>query len=149
MPHFLTKKGYKKLKEKLQNLKEERKKIAKRIEKAKEMGDVSENAGYEKAKEDQAFTEGKIQKLKSIFRDAKIVEKQKGSKVGIGSEIKVKVNGEKRDYHLVGEGEVDPSAGNISYESPIGKKLMGKEEGEKVEVDTPSGKTTYEIVEVS
>lgn len=149
MPQFLTKNGYKKLKKRFKKLKEERKEIAKRIEKAKEMGDISENAGYEKAKEDQAFTEGKIQKLKNIFRNAKIVEKQEGSKIGIGSQMKVKVDGEEKKLHLVGEGEIDPAAGKISYESPIGKKLMGKEKGDEITVETPSGETTYKVMEVS
>lgn len=146
--YYLTKKGYKKFKRRLQALKKKRKKVAQRIKKAKEMGDISESAGYEKAKEDQAFLEGKIQKIKETLKNAKVVSKKTGNRVGIGSVIEIKANSSKKVYELVGEGEADPSSGKISYASPLGKEFMGRKAGDKVEVAVPEGKKVYRIVKV-
>jgi transcription elongation factor GreA len=127
--------------------------VIKRVETARQYGDLSENAEYHSAKEDQELTETRIADLKSILQNAVVIStKHKAGTIGVGSELSVKQKSGKATknmtYHIVGEFEANPKAGKISSVSPLGKALMGKKKGDKVTVDVPAGKIEYEILEV-
>ncbi len=146
---FLTQSGLEKLKEELKNLKEKRKKVAERIKIAREFGDLSENSEYEDARNEQSFVEGRIQELEEMIRTAKVIKKNSnGEKADLGSIVTLKNDSEKVTYELVGANESDPVNGKISIESPIGYCVQGKAKGEKVEIKTPNGKTTYKIIDI-
>lgn len=152
---FLTAEGYTKLKKELAYLKTvRRREVAERIQIAKEDGDISENAGYESAKEEQAFVEGRIMTLEGIIRTAVII-KENGpvDQVGLGSRVTVvEVEGDWRSppetYRIVGSTEADPSNERVSNESPLGKALMGRAVGESVTVSAPRGDIHFEIVSI-
>jgi transcription elongation factor GreA len=148
---YLTPEGADKLRAELEVLRNvKRSEIADRLRHAVEMGDLSENADYINAKEDQAFIEGRIQELELTLRNASIVEKSSSNEtVGIGNTVVVSGFGEEpQTYQLVGVKEVNSSLGKISYESPIGKALMGKRAGEKATATTPMGEIELEILEI-
>lgn len=146
---FITKEGLKKLKEELEYLqKVKRKEVSKRIKKALEEGDISESGEYSEAKEEQAFTEGKIAEIKEKIKNASIIKKSRKSKVELGSTIEVKMNGDTITYDIVGSSEADPGAGKLSNESPIGQAFMGKAAGDTVEVETPAGAMKYTILKI-
>jgi transcription elongation factor GreA len=149
--YYLTPEGVVKLKAELEDLKGPRRtEISRRLKHAVEMGDLSENADYISAKEDQAFLEGRIQELEIILRDVVIIEADAASDViNLGSSVVVSENGnEPETFTIVGVKEADPRHGRISYESPIGKSLMGKRQGDEVTLDTPAGKTMIKILEI-
>lgn len=154
---LITKEGLKKLKEELELLKKiKRKEVAERLKEAISYGDLSENAEYEEAKNEQAFVEGRILELENQVRNAKIISekhaKGKGKVVEIGSEVTVQEKGKSRDpetYTIVGSTEADPLEHKISNESPIGRALLGKAKGGVVEVDAPGGRFKYEVVKIS
>lgn len=148
---YLTPEGLEKIKQKLHHLKTvKRKEIADRIKTAKELGDLSENAEYQDAKDEQAFNEGQILELENIIRNAVVFSKNGQTDiVEIGNTVKVKVNGQEKEFTIVGSNEADPPKGRISNESPIGMALLGKRKGEKVEVEAPGGKNKYKILEIS
>lgn len=148
---YLTPEGLERLKEELRTLKYERRKdIADKIERARELGDLSENAEYQEAKDEQAFTEGRILELETTINNATIITGSGGTKhVGIGSTVKVRTNGEERTYVIVGANEADPAGGRISNESPLGRSLLGLRMGDDVEVKAPKGVVTYRIVSIS
>lgn len=125
--------------------------IAYKIAEAKDLGDLSENAEYHEAKEQQAFLYGKAQELKYKLRHAKIINNSSCAKneIGIGCTVTLKNSNEKVDYTLVGSDEADPMSGKISFESPIGASLIGHKVGDTVEVKTPSGSQMYEIAGIS
>lgn len=152
MENFYTKEGFERLKEELEYLENvRRKQVAARIKDAIAQGDLSENAEYAEAKEEQSFIEGKINELKSKIKHAKIIEKKttKGGEVVLGATlIAVNADGEEKEYTIVGSGEADPMNGLLSNESPIGKSFLGKKKGEKVEVQTPGGTQVFSIKEV-
>lgn len=147
---LLTKEGCEKLKEEYRVLVEERRHdIAEKIQSAREMGDLSENATYQSAKEEQAFVEGRIAELEELFRNSTVVTSKKiKGEVQIGSKVRVHIEGDEQTFWLVGSGEADPANGKISHESPIGQALLGKKVGDKIEVDAPMGKITYKILKV-
>ena len=148
---FLTQDGIDKLKEELEELKgPKRSELAKRLRVAIQQGDLSENADYSKAKEDQSFLEGRIQEIEIMLSRAVLIKGKGGSgEIGIGSTMTVQEEGrEAVTYFMVGPQEADPRNGKISHESPIGKGLMGHREGETVEVKTPGGSFTYKILKV-
>ena len=149
---YLTPEGMEKLKEELRKLKyERRKEIAEKIERAKELGDLSENAEYQEAKDEQAFIEGRIIELEAVINSATIVTGPSGTKqVGIGSTVRVRQeDGEERQFLIVGANEANPAAGKISNESPLGRALLGKNVRDTVEVRVPKGDVTYKITEIS
>ncbi len=150
MSKFLTKKGYKKLEKELQELKDvKRKKAVERLEKARLMGDLSENSEYHAAKEELGFIEGRIRLLESTIREAKIIEEKKDvSKVQIGDKVTLEKDGKKISVEIVGEFESNPLKGKISNNSPLGKALLGKKIKEEIKVTTPKGETTYTILEI-
>jgi transcription elongation factor GreA len=148
---YLTPDGAQKLRSELEDLvNNKRPELAKRLRHAVEMGDLSENADYIKAKEDQAFLEGRIQELEFILREATIVEKDDQNEVvRIGNTIIVSQNGGAPEtFLLVGVKEANPREGKISHESPIGKALLGKSRGEMAVVDTPGGQIKLNILEI-
>jgi len=152
-PTYLTADGAAKLESELLNLKgPQREALSRRLHDAIQNGDLSENADYHKAKEDQGFLEGRIQELEFILRNAVIVEKTDTPKdvVAVNVHVTVQEKGfEPEIFHLVGATEADPRSGKISHESPIGSALMGHRVGDIVEVETPGGiiKLTIEKIE--
>lgn len=146
----LTPEGLEKIKQELTELKKRRKEIIARIQTAKEFGDLSENAEYDDARNEQSFVEGRIQELDDTVKRAKVVsKKQGGGTAGLGSVVTVECEGDKEEYELVGANESDPVKGKISIESPTGKALMGASKGETVVVTTPGGKLEYKILNIA
>ncbi len=147
---YLTPEGLERLKEELRNLKQvRRKEIADKIERAKELGDLSENAEYQEAKDEQAFAEGRILELETVLNTATVVTSTGGTKhVGIGNTVRVRQNGNERTYTIVGANEADPTGGKISNESPLGSSLIGKRVGDEFEVVVPKGKMKYTVKEI-
>ena len=140
-----------KLKDELHELKTvKRRELANRIEAAKALGDLSENAEYHEAKDELGFIEGRILEIDDLLKNAIIVEAEKGgTNVRVGSKIKVLVNGKEKDFDIVGSNEADPLAGKISNESPIGSALIGAKKGDEVSVRSPNGSTTYTILSIN
>ncbi len=147
---IISQDGYNKLKEELEYLTTvKRREIAQRIEKAKELGDLSENAEYHEAKEAQAFNEGRIAEIKALLKNVTVVENDNNKDVvGMGSKVTVEVNGKKKIYTIVSFNEADPLEGKISNESPIGKALIGRKKGEVVSITTPRGEMEYKIIKI-
>ena len=150
-PHYLTPEGAEKLQAELDELKgTKREELSARLRSAIQMGDLSENADYHKAKEDQGFLEGRIQELEAILRNSVIIEKTKSTGVvTIGSQVTIQEEGfDPESYHLVGPTEADPRKGKISHESPIGRALMDKKVGDVAEAETPGGKIKFKIIKI-
>ena len=150
--HYLTLEGEQRLKEELAELTgPKRTELAQRLRSAIQMGDLSENADYIKAKEDQGFLEGRIQELQYILNHATIIEENGGGfdSVEVGATVTVQEeNFPPEVYYLVGSKEADPANGKISNESPIGKAVLGKKVGDTVTVETPGGGLELKIVEI-
>lgn len=149
-PAYLTPEGLSNLKEELAQLKLKLREIIDRIDRAKELGDLSENAEYHEAKEDYAFTQGRVLEIEDTLSRATIIEEKPGSdRVVIGATIKIKnERGEEKKYKIVGSNEADPIKGLISNESPLARAFLGRPKGEKVEVKTPGGVMAYTIEEI-
>lgn len=148
---YLTKEGFEKLKTELDTLVHvRRKEIASRIQEAKELGDLSENAEYQEAKNEQAFNEGRIEELESTLRHAQvIIDGQPGNgQVQVGSKVQAHVKDNTVDLEIVGSNEADPPTGRISNESPLGQALLGKQAGQTVTIATPKGPAEYTIIKV-
>lgn len=151
--NYLTADGIKKLQEELDYLIDVRRpEVARQIAEAKADGDVSENAGYDEAKNTQAFVEGRILTIKNILANAVVIS-ENGSKDRIDIGCKVTIRdaeyGDEETYTIVGSTEVDPGNGRISFKSPIGRALMGHRIGETVEVETPGGTVEFEVVKIA
>lgn len=150
--YYLTEEGRQKLQQELEELEgPKREEIARRLKSAIEMGDLSENADYISAKEDQGFIEGKIQEIKHILHHATIVSKHDNGldTVGVGSMVTVQEDGQPPEtFQVVGRKEADPTEHKISYASPIGEALLDKKEGETIAVETPGGKLTFKILKI-
>ena len=149
-PQYLTAEGLKKLEERLKFLQDVRRpEVAERLRQAvEEGGDLSENAEYEDAKNEQAFVEGEILRLETILSSAQVIEETgKKDTVVLGARVTVVEAGErdKEIYHIVGSAEADPAEGKISVESPLGKALIGAKVGQKVIVNAPAGEITFVI----
>ncbi|TSC95415.1 MAG: transcription elongation factor GreA [Parcubacteria group bacterium Athens1014_10] len=149
---YLSRESLEKTKNQLEELKTtKRRKIAERIQSAKDLGDLSENAEYAAAKNEQAFNEGKIIELENILKNVVLVEaKKQADKIDIGSEIIVKIN-EKNDqkYVIVGDNDTDPLQGKISYRSPLGQAFLGKRAGDGGQVRVPKGLMKFKIINIS
>jgi transcription elongation factor GreA len=147
---YLTPEGAAKLKAELAELTgPKREALAQRLRAAIQMGDLSENADYHKAKEDQSFLEGRIQEIEAVLRTAVIVEKTHSDVVTVGSHVTVQEdNFDPETYYLVGAKEADPRNGKISNESPIGRALMDHRVGDVVEAETPGGKLRFKILKI-
>ena len=152
--YILTYEGLKKLEEELDYLKTvKRREIAERIKVAREFGDISENAEYDEAKNEQAFTEGKIAEIEHKLKIAKVIDEEDIATdvVSIGSCVKVKdlEFDDIIDFYIVGSSEANPAEDKISNESPVGTALIGKKIGDKVVVAVPDGNITFEVLEIN
>jgi transcription elongation factor GreA len=149
-PVYLTAEGLEKLKAELQQLVTvERPRVAARIHDAKLDGDITENAEYEDAKQEQSFLEGRIATLEAQLKNAAVIEQPNGDRVGIGSRVVIKGLDGEESFTIVGSAEAAPREGRISNESPVGSALMGRRKGEKVVVTTPAGPVDYTVVSVA
>jgi len=149
---FLTPEGFEKLNQELQYLYTvKRPQIAEHIRLAKEDGDLTENAGYDAAKADQAFVEGRILTIESILKYSEIITEQKVSDhVIVGSRVTVREDGSDSEvFHIVGSPEADPTEGRISNVSPLGRALLGRRIGDRVEVITPTGVLTFVVLGIA
>jgi transcription elongation factor GreA len=148
-PVYLTADGLEKLKAELTHLvTSERPRIAQRIHDAKLDGDITENAEYEDAKQEQSFLEGRIATLEAQLKNAQVIAHSNGDRVGIGSTVVIKGRDGEDRFTIVGSAEASPRDGRISNESPVGAALMGKRKGDKVTVLAPAGSVTYTVVSV-
>ncbi len=151
---FVTKEGLAELKHELEELNSvKRPRVLERVSQARSMGDLSENSEYTAAREELSLIDGRIEELTDIIKSANLIvgnhKKGRGARVELGSSITVSVGGKKEEFSLVGEWEADPKNKKISHESPLGKALIGKALGEKVEVEAPAGKVVYTIVGIN
>ena len=151
---YYTKEGLKKLRTELNHLKDvERPLASKAIAEARDKGDLSENAEYDAAKEAQGLLELKISKMEETLANARLIDETQldSSKVLVLSKVKIKNIGNNMlmEYQLVAESEANLREGKISVNSPIGKGLLGKSEGEIAEISVPSGKLKFEIISIS
>ncbi len=149
---FLTPEGAAKLKEELEHLTTvKRMDLARRLREAIKQGDLSENADYIAAKEEQAFLEGKIQEIEATLKRATVVhEASADGSVSVGTRVTVVEDGEDGEevFLLVGSKEADPREGKISHESPIGRALMGKHVGDRAQAETPGGTIVFKITKI-
>lgn len=153
-PVYMTEEGIEDLKDELHFLRtKERARIADAIAEARSKGDISENAEYDAAKEEQGKLEARIAKLETTISRARVVDESQvdTSKAYILSNVRVKHmgTGNEQTFTLVSEQEADLSQGKISVQSPIGKGLLGKEEGDEVDIEVPAGKVTFKILDIS
>lgn len=149
---YLTPSGFTELKKEYDELKTNKiPEIANRIDDAKQQGDLSENAEYHQAREDMSWAKTRLLELDRILENAKVMDEPKNGKdkVSVGNTVIVKINGNKKEYTIVGAQEANPSKGLISNESPLGRAFLGHKKGDKVEVIVPAGKQTYEIIEIN
>lgn len=150
----LTVEGLKKLEKELEHLKTTRRReVAARIKDAKAFGDITDNAEYESAKEEQAFVEGRIAQLEAMLRNAEVIDEDEidTDAVRLGSKVKLKdlAEGGVFEYIIVGSAEADPANSRISNESPVGKAILGKPVGSVVDVIAPMGTLKFQVLEIS
>lgn len=120
-----------------------------RVSRARDFGDLSENAEYHAAKEELAFIEGRVEELEDIIKNAEVVSESNGNgHVDVGCKVTVELSGKEHTYEVVGEWEADPMAKKISHTSPLGQALMGKKKGDAVEFEAPAGKVVYKIKKI-
>lgn len=149
--NYLTQEGLDKLKQELEDLKNiKRPEIVKRIEIARGFGDLSENAAYHDAREEQSFLEGRVLELEDMIKKAIVVDTQKshGDCIAIGSKVKVLLDNIQSDFEIVGATESDPIKGFISYISPLGESLLKKKVGDEFDVNVPKGCLKCKILEI-
>lgn len=152
---YLTKEGLEEIKKECEALtKSRRPELLERLSEARNMGDLAENAEYAAAREELAFIDGRIDEIEEIIKQATLIKgqpaKSGGKKViSLGSKVVLHIGRKKEEFTVVGEWEADPAQKKISHESPLGKALLGKVPGEKVEVEAPAGKILYTIVSIS
>lgn len=146
----LTKEGLEALKSELADLRDvKRPKLVDRLANARSQGDLSENSDYQSAKEELEFLDGRIEELEDVIKTASVVPVTKSGGVDVGTKVTVRFNGKEIIFNIVGEWEADPMNKKISHESPLGKALVGKRVGDKVEVEAPAGKVNYEIIAIN
>ena len=146
---LLTQEGLKKIKDELKDLIEnKRPEVAKRIQSAREAGDISENSEYDAAKQEQSYVEGRIAELEEIVKNARISEIKTDDQVNVGCKVTVHMESAEDTFFIVGAPEADPLSKKISDESPLGSALLGKRVGEKVEFEAPVGKLIYTILKI-
>lgn len=144
----ITDAGKKELETELAELKSRRGAIADKIAEARDYGDLSENAEYDSAREEQGLVESRIAEIEDVLLNAEIIATTRSSSVKLGSKVELKTGTKTVSYHVVGPVEADPLAGKISNESPIGLALMGKKIGETATISTPKGEIKYKVVKV-
>jgi transcription elongation factor GreA len=148
---YVTAEGLEKLKSELAYLKTNRRReLAERIDAAKSLGDLSENAEYHEAKDALAFVEGRVREITEMLKNVSVIpEAQSGDTVHIGSTVELEVRGVKKTYKIVGANEANPIEGLISNESPLGSAFLGRKTGETVDIETPGGSTSYRILSIT
>jgi transcription elongation factor GreA len=145
----LTKEGLAQLKKEHDELvNKKRPELVARLANARGQGDLSENSEYASARQDLAFIDGRIAELEVVINEAKVIASHPRTKVDVGCKVTLHVNGKKDTYTIVGEWEADPTLKKISHSSPLGRALLGKKVGEKVEVEAPVGKVLYKILSI-
>jgi len=144
----LTKEGHENLKKEYQELIGiKRPQVVDTLQKARAMGDLSENSAYSAAKEEQALVEGRIREIEEILKVAQIVQNGNGNHiVALGHTVTVMIDGEREEFQIVGEFEADPTQKKLSHTSPLGRGLLGKKVGEQVQIEVPAGKVIYKII---
>ena len=150
-PAYLSKDGLEQIRQELEELVNVRRaEVAARIHEAKEHGDISENAEYEDAKNEQAFVEGRIQSLSALIKNAVVIEENHSTThVQIGSTVTIQSDDGKEKFTIVGSAEAAPAEGRISNESPVGRALLGRKKGDTIVVTVPAGDTSYKILSIS
>ena len=149
MDYYLTPEKLAELKTDLHMLKTERRaEIAERLRHAKDLGDLSENSEYMEAREEQERTEMRIVELEEMIKNARLFTRSTGKEVNIGSVVEVSKNNERLLFTIVGSHDVDPAAGKISLESPLGQALLVRSVGQKVSITAPAGILTYIIQDI-
>lgn len=149
--YLLTQEGLDKLKKELESLsKVKRPEVIERIQEAVAHGDLSENADYAQAKEEQAMIEARIAQLEEMIKNAELISNHHSrSVVTVGCTVKLRIEGQEKTYTIVGSGEANPSAGRISNESLVGRAVLGAKVEDKITVSTPAGPKIYEILEIT
>lgn len=150
---YLTNEGFLEIEEELNHLKEvKRPEIIKALKDARALGDLSENADYDAARNEQAQIEGRIAELEKILETAEIIEKRDTDKVGLGTTVKIKYLEEDdedvEEYRIVGSKEADPSNNKVSNESPLARGIIGARVGDECIVESPNGSYRVEIIEI-
>jgi transcription elongation factor GreA len=150
-PAYVSREGLEKLRHELEELVNVRRaEVAARIHEAKEHGDITENAEYEDAKNEQAFVEGRIQSISALIKNAEVIaETHSSTHVQIGSTVELQSPDGKESFTIVGSAEAAPAQGRISNESPVGRALLGRKKGDTVVVTVPAGDTSYKILGIS
>ncbi|MDB5259583.1 MAG: grea/greb family elongation factor, transcription elongation factor GreA [Candidatus Taylorbacteria bacterium] len=148
---YLTKEKFHEFTKELEQLRMvKRKEVAEHLEYAKKLGDLSENAEYQEAREEQAEVEGRISHLEQVLKSALILSEKHGDVTAIGSTVVIQKDGdsEKRTYKIVGSEEADMAAGKVSNHSPIGAALIGKKKGDSFSFKTPKGPVSYKLISI-
>ena len=148
---YLTNEGFLEIEEELNHLKEvKRPEVIKALKDARALGDLSENADYDAARNEQAQVEGRIAELEKILETAELIEKKDTDKVGLGTTVKIEYedDDDMEEYRIVGSKEADPSNNKISNESPLAKAIMGAKVGDICTVDSPNGSYNVKIIEI-
>lgn len=149
MSNYVTESGLAKLRQQLIETKAKMKATSLKIKEAREMGDLSENAEYHEAKNEQSFLMSKESEIEQKIKNAQIISKDcKSDQIQVGCTVEIDDDGEKMSYQIVGSDEADPAAGRISVDSPIGSALVGHKKGDTVEVKTPAGKSNCKILKI-
>jgi transcription elongation factor GreA len=150
MSNYITAEGLEKLKKQLVEIKIKLKEVSLKIKDAREMGDLSENAEYHEAKNEQAFLMGKEQENEQKIKNAQIIKADcKSEVIQVGCTVEIEDDGEKMKYQIVGSDEADPISGRISIDSPIGSALIGHKKGQSVQVKTPAGTSVCKILSIN
>lgn len=147
----VTKQGLDELKRELAELRDvKRPHLVDRLANARSQGDLSENSDYQSAREELEFLDGRIDELEEVVKNAQVVSVEGGGRsgVGVGTKVTLKANGKQTVFNIVGEWEADPMNKKISHDSPLGVALLGKNVGDKAEVEAPAGKIQYEILAI-
>lgn len=146
----ITKQGLEKLEKELGELQEvKRPRLVERLSYARSQGDLTENTDYHNARDELEFLDGRIAELDDVLKNAVVIEKKgKSDQVSVGTKVTLKVRGKEHVYEIVGDWEADPAEKRISHTSPLGRSLLGKKVGEKVEVEAPAGKIIYKILKI-
>mgnify|MGYP000876716645 CR=1 FL=1 len=148
---FITQEGRQRLEDELEHLRTVvKREVARRLKESIEDGDLTENAGYDEAKREQGFVEGRIRDIEAILANAQLLEESAQTDVvAAGTTVTVVEDGEEPEtYYIVGAVEADPAKGRISYESPLGQALLGRRKGDRVQVQTPGGTRHFRVVEI-
>lgn len=149
MKKYLTLDGLEKMKKELEYLENvRRKEVSERIGHAASEGDLKENAGYDAAKDEQGFVEGKIRELKAVVAQAEVIEKKENGRVQIGSFVSLVFSEREEKFQIVGPEETDILKNKISFKSPLGGALLNKKKGEVIKVNAPGGKKEYKITKI-